>query len=58
MPGGGALSGNDKWEIEIEVNGPVDQDKAAQFDAELRALLDRVNGAVKRSKTKPKDTGA
>ncbi|HKZ05552.1 MAG TPA: hypothetical protein VJU81_08790 [Methylomirabilota bacterium] len=54
MPGSGPLSADDKWEIEIEVTGPVDPVKAAQFDDELRALLAKVNGQVKRAKTKPK----
>jgi hypothetical protein len=45
MPGSGAIDKNDKWHIELELNGPLSKAKSD-------ALTDRLNKFLKKNKLK------
>jgi hypothetical protein len=54
MPGSGARDKNDKWHIEIELNGPVSADRSEKFTKALEAFLKKNKAKMTKGETQPK----
>jgi hypothetical protein len=54
MPGSGAIDKNDKWHIEIELNGPVSADRSEKFTKALEAFLKKNKAKMTKGETQQK----